>query len=121
MYVACDEPGAARADLLDFISEFHSVDRSVVRPHLYHRLDMEAARHLFRVAGERPLPAYARDIDCANWAQFFLKFVVSHPLVTCAIPATSKAAHITENIGALYGRLPDPELRKRMAKDIQYL
>jgi diketogulonate reductase-like aldo/keto reductase len=76
---------------------------------------------LFSVVQGRPLPAYAREFDCANWAQFFLKFVVSHPVVTCAIPATSQAAHMAENIGALYGRLPDPDLRKRMAADMQSL
>jgi len=77
--------------------------------------------NLFSTVRGRPLPAYAREFDCANWAQFFLKFVVSHPLVTCAIPATSKTAHMVENMGALYGRLPDPELRVRMAKDMQSL
>jgi diketogulonate reductase-like aldo/keto reductase len=54
-----------------------------------------------------PLPAWARDIDCANWAQLLLKFVVSHPAVTCAIPATSSVAHVRENMGAASGRLPD--------------
>jgi len=77
--------------------------------------------NLFSAVRGRSLPAYAREFDCANWAQFFLKFVVSHPLVTCTIPATSKAAHMAENVGALYGRLPDSELRKRMAKDMQSL
>jgi len=77
--------------------------------------------NLFSVVRGRSLPAYAREFDCANWAQFFLKFVISHPLVTCAIPATSKVAHIIENMGALYGRLPDPDLRTRMAKDMQSL
>jgi len=77
--------------------------------------------NLFSAVRGRWLPAYAREFDCENWAQFFLKFVVSHPLVTCAIPATSKAAHMAENMGALYGPLPDPELRKRMANDMQSL
>jgi aryl-alcohol dehydrogenase-like predicted oxidoreductase len=77
--------------------------------------------NLFRVVGRTPLPAYAREFDCANWAQFFLKFVVSHPAVTCAIPATSQAAHMAENIGALYGRLPDAALRVRMIRDMQSL
>lgn len=76
---------------------------------------------LFAAVRGKALPAYAREIDCANWAQFFLKFVVSHPLVTCAIPATSKAAHMAENIGALYGRLADPDLRKRMVADVEAL
>jgi len=61
-----------------------------------------------------PLPAWAGEIDCANWAQFLLKFVVSHPAVTCAIPATSQVAHLVENMGAARGRLPDAALRRRM-------
>jgi diketogulonate reductase-like aldo/keto reductase len=72
--------------------------------------------YLFSGVGDRPLPALAREIDCENWAQFFLKFVVSHPAVTCAIPATSKIAHLAQNMGALYGRLPDADMRKRMAR-----
>ena len=69
---------------------------------------------LRRVAG-RPLPPWAADIDCASWAQLLLKFVVSHPAVTCAIPATSKAAHLRDNMRAGFGRLPDQELRERIA------
>ena len=75
--------------------------------------------YLFSVVGKRPLPPWTREFDCENWAQFFLKFVVSHPSVTCAIPATSKVEHLRENIGALYGRLPDAALRTRMAKHIE--
>ena len=70
---------------------------------------------LFSAVRGKRLPAWASEIDCENWAQFFLKFIVSHPAVTCAIPATSKTAHMAENMGALYGRLPDAEMRKRMA------
>jgi len=62
----------------------------------------------------KPLPAWAKEFDCFNWAQFFLKFVISHPAVTCAIPATSQVAHMRENMGASYGRLPTPELRQKM-------
>jgi len=61
-----------------------------------------------------PLPAWAREIDCANWAQFLLKFIVSHPAVTCAIPATTNVAHVRENMGAALGRLPDESMRRRM-------
>jgi diketogulonate reductase-like aldo/keto reductase len=71
---------------------------------------------LFRVVEGKPLPAWAGEFDCANWAQFFLKFVISHPAVTCAIPATSRVDHMRENMGALSGRLPDPELRARMVR-----
>jgi diketogulonate reductase-like aldo/keto reductase len=76
---------------------------------------------LFSVVKGRPLPAWASEFDCENWAHFFLKFVLSHPAVTCAIPATSKTAHMTENMGALYGRLPDAELRRRMVKHFESL
>lgn len=69
---------------------------------------------LFDLVKNKPLPDWAGECDCANWAQFFLKFIVSHPAVTCAIPATSQVVHMQENMGALYGRLPDAALRKRM-------
>jgi aryl-alcohol dehydrogenase-like predicted oxidoreductase len=63
-----------------------------------------------------PLPPYAGEIDCANWAQFLLKFVISHPAVTCAIPATRRVDHMEENMGAMRGRLPDAKMRTRMAR-----
>jgi aryl-alcohol dehydrogenase-like predicted oxidoreductase len=66
-----------------------------------------------RVHGQS-LPVWAAEFDCTNWAQFFLKFIVSHPVVTCAIPATSRVAHMHENMGAGFGRLPDAETRRRM-------
>jgi diketogulonate reductase-like aldo/keto reductase len=71
-----------------------------------------------RVQGKE-LPAWAAEIEAASWAQFFLKFVVSHPAVTCAIPATSKPRHATDNMGAAIGRLPDPEMRERMARHLE--
>ena len=69
---------------------------------------------LFDNVAGKPLPAWAAEIDCHNWAQFFLKFVISHPAVTCAIPATSRVDHLQENMGALRGRLPDATLRLKM-------
>ena len=56
---------------------------------------------LFEAFARHPLPAWAAEFDAGNWAQFFLKFVVSHPAVTCAIPATSRVDHMHENMGAL--------------------
>ena len=76
---------------------------------------------LFEVFGRQPLPDWAGDIDCANWAQLFLKFVVSHPAVTCAIPATSRVDHMLENMGAVTGRLPDSALRARLITYIDNL
>jgi diketogulonate reductase-like aldo/keto reductase len=74
---------------------------------------------LLRPLQRHPLPAWAGEIDCTSWAQIALKFVVSHPAVTCAIPATSSPAHVRENMAAARGRLPDEALRKRMAQHVQ--
>jgi diketogulonate reductase-like aldo/keto reductase len=78
-------------------------------------------KRLFGLFEQHPLPEWAGEIDCTNWAQFLLKFIVSHPAVTCAIPATSRVDHLQENMGALYGRLPDAALRKRMISYVESL
>jgi diketogulonate reductase-like aldo/keto reductase len=77
--------------------------------------------NLFDVVRGETLSGWAAEIGCANWAQVFLKFVVSHPAVACAIPATSQLAHMQENMGALAGPLPDAALRKRMLADFRAL
>ncbi|NNE05669.1 MAG: aldo/keto reductase [Xanthomonadales bacterium] len=104
----------------------------------YNILDREAERRLLPVAQERGLaviinrpfrggslfrrvrnqvlPGWAADIGIENWAQYFLKFIVSHPAVTCAIPATSQVAHLHENMGALSGPLPDERMRQQMIR-----
>jgi aryl-alcohol dehydrogenase-like predicted oxidoreductase len=69
---------------------------------------------LFDRVGRRTLPPWAAELDCANWAQYFLKWVVSHPAVTCAIPATRRPEHLDENMGAAVGRLPGAAARERM-------
>jgi len=69
---------------------------------------------LFRAVKGRELPDWTAEFDCHSWAQFFLKYVVSHPYVTCTIPATSKLKHMVDNMGAGYGRLPDAAMRKKM-------
>ena len=71
--------------------------------------------------GERPLPEWAADFDCGSWAQFMLKFVLAHPAVTCVTPATSKARHMLDNLGAGRGRLPDEAQRRRMVEFIDAL
>jgi aryl-alcohol dehydrogenase-like predicted oxidoreductase len=107
----------------------------------YNILDREAEQRLLPLAAERglavivnrpfrqgellqelegrPLPAWAAEIDCASWSQFLLKFIVSHPAVTCVIPATSRVDHMRENMGALRGRLPDPAMRARMVRHLE--
>jgi diketogulonate reductase-like aldo/keto reductase len=76
---------------------------------------------LFKRVRGKTLPAWAKEIGCATWAQFFLKFIVSHPGVTCAIPATSKVAHLVENMQAGMEPLPDGALRERMAEYVTRL
>ena len=66
-----------------------------------------------------PLPSWAAEIDCTSWAQVLLKFVVSHPAITCAIPATSKVAHLRDNMQAGRGRLPDEALRAKIAAAVE--
>jgi len=109
----------------------------------YNILDREAEQRLLPLAAERgvavianrpfrrkglihrfadkPLPSWAGEIDCANWPQVLLKFIISHPAVTCTIPATTRVDHMRENMGALRGRLPDAALRRRMAADVEKL
>lgn len=67
-----------------------------------------------RVKG-KPLPDWASEIECATWAQFMLKYLVSHPAVTCAIPGTASPAHARDNVAAALGRMPDEAQRRRMA------
>lgn len=109
----------------------------------YNILDREAEQRILPMAQERgiavlanrpfregplvdrlqrhPLPPWAGEIDCANWPQFVLKFIVSHPAVTCAIPATTSVAHVAENMGAGYGRMPDEPTRRRMIAYVEAL
>jgi len=69
---------------------------------------------LFRAVAGKELPDFAASF-AESWGQFFLKFIVSHPAVTCAIPATSKPHHMIDNLGAGFGEIPDPEIRGRMS------
>jgi len=69
---------------------------------------------LFRKVKGKPLPEWAADFDCTSWAQFSLKYIVSHPAVTCVIPATSNPRHLVDNMNAGIGRLPDERARRRM-------
>ena len=85
------------------------VNRPFQRGDLIHRLE------------EHPLPGWAGEIGCANWPQFLLKFIVSHPAVTCAIPATSQVEHVKENMGACHGVLPDADMRARMIAYVENL
>lgn len=109
----------------------------------YNLLDREAEQRLLPLAQERglavivnrpfregallkalarhPLPGWAAELGCDGWAQVALKFIVSHPAVTCAIPATSRVDHVRQNLGAARGALPDAALRARMAAHVAAL
>ena len=69
---------------------------------------------LMRAVTGRPLPPWAAEFDVKTWPQFFLKYIVSHPAVTCAIPGMARAEYVEDNLGAARGRLPDAALRRRM-------
>lgn len=120
-----------RSEVLDFVQFTYSIANRRVEDRL---LPLAADRgvatlinrpyqggRLFRRVRGKALPDWARDFDCASWGQFFLKFVVSHPAVTCAIPATSKLEHMVDNMGAGHGRLPDASLRREMIAYIDSL
>jgi diketogulonate reductase-like aldo/keto reductase len=74
-----------------------------------------AAAGLFSRVRGKQVPEWAAEFDCASWAQFFLKYILSHPAVTCAIPATSKPHHLVDNMTAGIGRMPDAAMRRKMA------
>ncbi len=120
-----------RAEPLDFIGIDYAIDNRVmeetVLPLAQERgiavmvyLPFGRTRLWERVRGQA-LPDWAAEFDAASWAQFFLKWVLSHPAVTVVTPATSKAKHMIDNLGAAYGRLPDAGQRERMAAHIAAL
>ncbi|MEX1245050.1 MAG: aldo/keto reductase [Thermoanaerobaculia bacterium] len=120
-----------RAQPIDFVQvTYNAVDREVEQRILPLARERKIAvicnrpfqrGDLIRRTERSPLPAWAAEIDCANWAQVLLKFIVSHPAVTCAIPATSRVDHVKEDVGASYGRLPDEAMRRRIVAEVEKL
>ncbi|HEY8367973.1 MAG TPA: aldo/keto reductase [Thermodesulfobacteriota bacterium] len=76
---------------------------------------------LFRAVEGKALPEWAREFDCESWAQFFLKYVIAHPAVTCVIPGTARVRYLVDNLGAARGRLPTAAMRRRMEQFIDGL
>jgi aryl-alcohol dehydrogenase-like predicted oxidoreductase len=114
---------AMRDEQLDFIQVNYSLDDRSTGKRL---LPLAAERGFgvlvnlpfgrgsaFDRVGNRPLPDWAAEFDCASWGQFFLKYIISHPAVTCAIPGTRREEHLRDNLGAARGKLPDAALRRR--------
>jgi diketogulonate reductase-like aldo/keto reductase len=73
---------------------------------------------LFNAVQGKKLPEWANEIDCQSWAQFFLKYIVSHPAITCAVPGMARPEYVVDNLGAARGRLPDAAMRRRMEQFI---
>jgi len=69
---------------------------------------------LFQRVKGKNLPSWTSEFDCSSWAQFFLKFIISHPAITCVIPGTSKVSHLLDNLKAGRGKLPDATTRQQM-------
>jgi diketogulonate reductase-like aldo/keto reductase len=76
---------------------------------------------LLRRIARHPVPAFAAELGATSWAQFILKFIVSHPAVTCVIPATTRIDHVQENMGAAHGALPDAATRTKMVAAVERL
>lgn len=74
---------------------------------------------MFQTVEGRPVPEWAKDIDCTSWGQLFLKFVFAHPAVTCAIPATGKLRHLQDNLAAARGKLPDAKQRALIVQEVE--
>ncbi len=120
-----------REEPLDFIGVDYAVDnREVEETILPLAIERRIAvmvyvpfgrTRLFQRVRGQPLPDWAAEFDAASWAQFFIKYVLGHPAVTVVTPATSKPAHMLDNIGGGIGRLPDEAMRRRMAEFIDAL
>ena len=120
-----------RAERLDFIGVDYAIDNRVMEERI---LPLAADRgiavlvyapfgrtRLWSLVKGHDVPEWAGELGIRSWGQFFLKFVISHPAVTCATPATSRAKNMLDNMGAAFGALPDKAMRERMAKHIQSL
>jgi diketogulonate reductase-like aldo/keto reductase len=80
-----------------------------------------AQADLFTKVRKKPLPVWAEEFDCETWAQFFLKYILADPAVTCVIPATRNPSHLLDNMRAGIGRLPDAGMRRRMVEYMEQL
>ncbi len=120
-----------RTEQLDFVQFSYNIDNRLAEERL---LPIAADRGiatlinrpfqrgaLFRRSKGEPLPELARELECESWGQFFLKFIIGHPAVTCLIPATAKVHHMEDNMGANFGPVPDDAQRREMLKIYQAL
>ena len=114
-----------RSEEMDFLQVDYAIDNRGVEERI---LPLAADRgvavltalpfgrgRVFRVFGDLPIPGWAAELGITSWAQFALKYNVSHPAVTCSIPGTATLAYLRDNLGAAAGELPDAATRERMA------
>jgi len=120
-----------KAQELDFIQVDYAIDNRASGARLLPlAADREMAvmvnmpfgrRRLFSAVRDLKLPGWAGEIDCTSWAQVFLKYIVSHPAVTCVIPGTRSVKHLQDNILAGHGRMPDAAMRRQLEEYIDSL
>jgi aryl-alcohol dehydrogenase-like predicted oxidoreductase len=137
-YIGITTSHGRRHDEIEEIMQTRAIDFVQVT---YNAVDREVEERILPLAAERgigvivnrpfrggslvqglegePLPPYAAEIGCTSWAQLLLKFAVSHPAVTCAIPATSQVEHAREDIAAARGPMPEERLRARIVADVE--
>ncbi len=123
-----DFEATMKAETLDFVQFDYAIDNREAEARL---LPLAAERgmavmvnlpfgrgRVFEAVQGKPLPEWAKEFDCASWAQFFLKYIVSHPAVTCVIPGTARTKYVPDNFGAAMGRLPNAAMRTKMEQVI---
>lgn len=120
-----------RSEQLDFIGIDYAVDNREVEEEILPLAQDRGVAVLVYVpfgrtrlwarVGDRPVPEYAKEFDAHSWAQFFIKFVLSHPAVTSVTPATSRPTNMADNMGGAIGRLPDAAMRRRMIETVDAL
>jgi len=120
-----DLAAVIQTEPIDFVQLAYSIDvREAERSLLPHAAERGVAvlvnrpfstGGLFGQVRGKVLPEWAAELDCASWGQFFLKFILGHPAVTCVIPGTARPEHMRDNVAAGLGRLPDAAERRRMA------
>ena len=137
-YVGITTSHGRRHRELEDVMKAHSLDFIQVT---YNIVDREVEKRILPLASEKgiavianrpfqqgalidglegePMPEWAAEIGAKNWAQLLLKFIVSHPALSCAIPATSKVEHVRENMGVRYAPLPDAKMRERIAAYVE--
>jgi diketogulonate reductase-like aldo/keto reductase len=119
-----DVIAVVKREKLDFVQMMYSLDEPEAAARLLPLCQEKGVAFLanrpfargnqFAMTRGKTLPGWAKEIDIDSWARFFLKFVIGHPAVTCAIPGTDKPKYMLDNLGAGYGRLPNPKEHAKM-------